>query len=92
MWSRKEEIKKSINIIQAYREVFETEAGQMVLIDLMKRCYINKPVTNVSVGKDSMMATAFFDGKRSAVLDIFKMIGADEVRLIELFNKVERDE
>ncbi len=82
---RKGRIKDALQTVQAYKTVFSSPDGQAVLIDLMKKCRVLEPVTDVGNGGGFSVVSAFYDGKRSAVLDVFKMLGYDESRLIELF-------
>ena len=72
--------------MNAYKAVFLTPAGQVVLADLAVKFRMLTPVTDVSGGTVS----AFFDGKRAAFLDILKMTACDERRLIDLLQQAER--
>ena len=82
---RKGKIKSALKIVQAYKTVFSSPDGRAVLIDLIKKCRVLDPVTDIGNGSGFSVVSAFYDGKRSAVLDVFKMIGYDENRLIDLF-------
>jgi len=77
-------IRRAQKTVAAYKTAFSGDAGQTVLIDLMEKCRVTEPVTE----KDPVVS-AFWDGKRCAVLDIFKMIGVDEMRLIKLLQQSE---
>lgn len=77
-------VKRAQKIVAAYKTVFSGDAGQTVLTDLMKKCFFTAAVTE----KDPVVS-AFNDGKRCAVLDIFKMVGFDEMKLIELLKQSE---
>ncbi len=79
-------IKRSQETIAAYKAVFDTEKGRIVLVDLMQKCFFSQAVTETN-----SVLSAFNDGKRCAVLDIFKMIGFDERKLIELLKQSEED-
>lgn len=77
-------IKRAQKVVEAYKTVFGSDKGRIVLTDLMKKCFVAEPVTD----KDPVVS-AFNDGKRCAVLDIFKMVGFDERNLIELLQQSE---
>ena len=77
-------IKRAQKVVEAYKTVFSTDKGRVVLIDLMNKCFVTEPVTD----KDPVVS-AFNDGKRCAVLDILKMVGFDERTLIELLQQSE---
>ena len=80
-------IKEAQKVVAAYKTVFSGDAGQTVLVDLMKKCFFTAAVTE----KDPVVS-AFNDGKRCAVLDIFKMVGFDETKLIELLKQSEEND
>lgn len=82
---RQRKIKDGLSLVQAYKNVFSSKEGQLVLTDLMRKCRILEPVTDVSSAGGFSVVSAFYDGKRAAVLDVFKMLGYSETRLIELF-------
>lgn len=86
IFSRQRKIKKALSLMNAYKAVFLTPAGQTVLVDLAVKCKMTAPVTDVSGGAVS----AFYDGKRAAFLDIMKMTACDERRLIDLLQQAER--
>lgn len=80
-------IKEAQKVAAAYKTVFSGDAGQTVLVDLMKKCFFTAAVTE----KDPVIS-AFNDGKRCAVVDILKMVGFDEMKLIELLKQSEEND
>jgi hypothetical protein len=75
--------------IRAYRRLFSTEDGQLVLDDLMKANFIGRTV----VGSD-VQHTYFNEGARSVILRIIQTCEMDEKQLkilIDQMNKPEED-
>jgi DNA/RNA-binding domain of Phe-tRNA-synthetase-like protein len=58
---------ESAKVINAYRRLFSTEDGQIVLKDLARSCFMNRSV----IGKDAN-DTYFNEGARSVILRIFE--------------------
>ena len=79
-------LKRAKRTVEAYKAVFGGDDGRVVLIDLMKKCHFGTAVTE----RDPVLS-AFNDGKRCAVLDILKMVGFDEGKLIELYKQREEN-
>lgn len=88
---KKKKISKALQLIQAYKAVFLSENGQAVLRDLADKCHMLSPVTDVSNPNGFSAASAFYDGKRAAFLDIIKMSACDEQMLIALLQETERN-
>lgn len=84
-------LKKALEVVQAYKAVFMSEDGQTVLKDLAVKCHMLAPVTDVSNPNGFTAASAFYDGKRAAFLDIIKMSQCNEARLIGLLQQTERN-
>lgn len=82
---RERKLKNAATLAQAYKTVFSSKEGEIVLIDLMRKCRVLQPVTDVTNANGFSVVSSFNDGKRAAVLDIFNMLGFAENRLIELF-------
>lgn len=80
-------VKRGQKVVAAYKTVFSGDAGQTVLVDLMQKCFFTAAVTE----KDPVIS-AFNDGKRCAVVDILKMVGFDEMKLIELLKQSEEND
>lgn len=76
-------------VARAYRRLFSTEDGKLVLEDLMKCNFIATP----SVGTDVHM-TYFNEGARSVVLRIIRTCNLEEKqleRMIAEMNKVDEE-
>lgn len=82
---------KAVRLIQAYKTVFSSEDGRLILQDLAEKCHMLSPVTNVSGSNGFSAVSAFYDGKRAAFLDIVKMSACDERKLVELLQETERN-
>jgi hypothetical protein len=63
-------------LIFAYKEIFESDKGQMVLRDLMQTFHVFN-----STMSDTPEETAYKEGERSVVLRIFKTINIDPSQL-----------
>ena len=57
---------------RAYAEVFESEAGMIVMNDLSRRCCMFEPTLDLNP-----TAMAFNDGRRSMLLHVIEMSNAD---------------
>lgn len=88
---KKKKISKALELVQAYKAVFLSENGQAVLRDLADKCHMLSPVTDVSNPNGFSAASAFYDGKRAAFLDIIKMSACDERKLVALLQETERN-
>ena len=64
---------------QDYRRTFDTEAGQRVLSDLMRRHF----VFSVTKVPGDATESAFNEGRRSVILDIMQTVGVDADRVME---------
>ena len=89
---KKKKTLKTIRLIQAYKSVFMSENAKIVLQDLARKCHMLSAVTDVSNPNGFSAASAFYDGKRAAFLDILKMSACDDQKLIALFQETERNE
>lgn len=92
LFSKRKKIEKTLELVRAYKAVFNSADGKAVLKDLAVKCRLTEPVTDVSNPSGFTAASAFYDGKRSAFLDIVKMSGFDEERLTELLLQTEGNE
>ena len=88
---KKRKAEKTLRLIQAYKAFFQSENGWLVLQDMADKCHMLSPVTDVSSPSGFSAASAFYDGKRAAFLDILKMSACDERRLVELLQETERN-
>lgn len=91
LFPRRNRMKKALQVIQAYKAVFLSKDGQLVLEDLAEKCKMLEPVTDVSNPNGFSVTSAFFDGKRAAFLDVVKMLGYKESQLVELLKDTERN-
>ena len=74
---------------ELYREVLDNPRGRELLIDLMKKFHVLRPVT---VSGDQY-TSAFNDGARSVVLSIMTIINKDHGHLLdELERAISKEE
>lgn len=73
--------------IQAYKQVFKSQQGEIILHDLMKSFSILKPV-NV----ENAQKAAYQEGQRSVVLAIMALMEYDEAALAREIEKVKQKE
>lgn len=73
---------KSLDLIRAYKNVFNSPEGQTVLFDLMKSCSFLK-ATYYS-GVDSMQIN---EGRRSVILDILGVLDRKEEDIIKFLHQ-----
>ena len=71
-----------LKVIKAYKDLFATENGKIVLADLIKEGFIFRNTFNGN--KDSML---FNEGKRNIVLYITSIINTDLKQLLETIEK-----
>ena len=73
----------ALRTIQAYKRVFSSEDGRIILKDMAKKCFVFEAVTTKD-GKDISM---FNDGKRAVFIDICNVLNFDETELIKLIKE-----
>lgn len=71
--------KKKNVIIYAYKRLFDTEDGKIVLKDLAKSCHFDTPTFD-----PDPYQSAFQEGERHLFLRIIRTINADPERLLEI--------
>lgn len=71
--------KEKNNISYAYKRLFSTEDGQIVLKDLMRAGHFDQP----SFDADPYL-TAFNEGERHLLLRIIRTINSDPEKLLQL--------
>jgi hypothetical protein len=71
------ESRKQIRVAQAYVELFESEAGQIVLNDLAARHGVMRTSMFAGEGADKALHMAFAEGERNVVLGIVERMGLD---------------
>jgi hypothetical protein len=69
-------------VVRAYREVFNSEAGQIVLEDMVKTFHVLN-----STYADNQNETYYREGERSVVIRILKTINVDPFKLQEMIKK-----
>jgi hypothetical protein len=79
--------RKKISIISAYKELFNTPLGRIVLFDLMKTHYMNSPVYDENV---NLMLLR--EGERNVVLRILSRMKVDVTQLLKNFDEIEKQE
>lgn len=72
--------------IQAYKRVFDSEDGKIILADLMKSCHY----LNSTFDKDPY-ETHFNEGARSVVVRILKTTNTSMDKLNEMLRKLEME-
>jgi hypothetical protein len=75
--------KRRDQLAEAYRAVFETPQGEIVLAHLAKTCHILEPS---AVAGDPHM-TYLHEGERRVVLSIMKMLGTDFSKLQQMMEE-----
>ena len=78
----KKQEKENLELVLAYRHVFATEMGKVVLADLIKR-YDMRPSFS-----DNALRMAFNEGERNVVLVILKALNIDEQQLQQRIKNV----
>ena len=73
--------------LNAYRRLFSTDDGQMVLKDLMKSCFVNRTV----IGRDAT-ETYYNEGMRSTVLRIIETANLTSDEIQNLSQSLMKDE
>lgn len=76
--SRRKRSEETFAKVQDYKEVFNTEAGKKVLLDLMREGHV---ISNTFQGDPHEMVYA--EGRRSIVLFILQIINTDMATLKE---------
>lgn len=82
-------VKKKLRLVDAYRSVFQTEAGKIVLADMAKKA----GMLDIPVQRTRSEDFSFWEGKRASVLEVMKVLKYDELKLIETLDKgIDEDE
>ena len=74
---------RQYNKIKAYKEVFQSEKGQIILEDLVASFSVMKPSFF-----DCPRKSAYKEGQKSVVLSILKVLDIDDLALIEEIKKI----
>jgi hypothetical protein len=75
--------RKQSDLVKAYRTVFNTPEGQLVLYNLMNEGYMLKPTHDPKSSEGGLKN----EGKRELVLHILHKIKTDPVQLLEKIRK-----
>lgn len=75
---------RKIDLISLYKEVFESDAGQQVLHDLMKSTLFFQTTFD-----SNPTVAAFNEGKRAMISDILNVLNKDPNKLYEQIRKQE---
>lgn len=78
---------KRVNKAIAYKQVFSTDAGKLVLSDLMSAHFM---LSNTHHGEKTH-ETAFNEGQRSVVIRILKFVQVDVTALRKYIEEIEDD-
>ena len=71
---------KTLDVIRAYKTVFNSSEGKIVLYDMMKVCGFRKSILHpepVIMGHN--------EGKRSVIIDIIEVLEKDEKTILDFF-------
>lgn len=79
---------KAVRLARAYKTLFNSKEGQLVLSDLLK---ISGYFSAVTAPRDGF-TTAFMDGRRALMTDILKRSNVSEKRVIKVLEKLEQGE
>jgi len=77
-----EYLNKKLDHSRAYKTVFGSEQGQLVLEDLAESCSVS---TTVFDGNPHIMS--FKEGRRSVILDILKALDMDESAIMDFYRQ-----
>ena len=72
---------KAIDIVRAYKNVFESADGKIVLYDLMQSCSYLKPTYIQGI-----QSIQINEGRRSVILDILDVMNRSEADLVKFIN------
>lgn len=73
--------RRTIRMVQAYKNVFESAEGRLVLADLMNKCFLGKTTFRGDVNEALVN-----EGARTTLLYIIGMLGMDMEQLMERIN------
>lgn len=79
-------VKDRANLIKSYQEVFKTEAGKEVILDLMEKGFILKPTYSNEDDRSCMLN----EGRRELVLYILDICNYDLKQVYDTIAKYEK--
>lgn len=74
---------KKLELVRAYKTVFKSLDGKIVLQDMMKQCNFTDATYSHGVNDLSMQIK---EGRRSVVLDILKILETSEEEILNIIN------
>lgn len=80
-------MKEKARVVRAYREIFNSEAGKVVLHDLAKSCHVYHSTMDANPNE-----LAYKEGERSVVLRIIRTLNIDPFELDRLMKKGQSEE
>lgn len=81
-------IKKKIRLWKAYRSLFNSEDGRLVLNDLLKVSGYFRPVTTAR----DVVSTAFLDGRRSMMTEVLRKTNISQERIARAYRELTKEE
>jgi len=86
MAKNKEVMDTLLKIKSAYKDAFATEAGQVVLDDLMKYCHMLGPTY-----RGDLDDTVYNEGMRNVVLYILSILNTDTAALRTRYENIQKE-
>lgn len=74
---------KDLDVVRAYKTVFNSVDGGRVMYDLMKSCSF----TTSTFSQGDALGMAHNEGRRSVLLDIIKVLNKDEADTLEFLKQ-----
>lgn len=87
--------RRKLRLAQAYRDVFSSENGRMVLADLLVQHGLYRPSMDPGASADGMagaLKTAFREGEKNVLLGLMYNINLDHQKLQDLLIEQAEDE
>lgn len=79
---------KSLSILEAYKRVFNSDDGKLILEDLSQKCFI----WDATVVPNDENTSSFNEGKRCVVIDIMKAVSFDTTNLIKIIERIQKND
>lgn len=79
--------RKTVRLASVYQELFRSQHGQEVLLHLIKNNFVLKSTIH-----ENPNVSAYYQGRRDAVLDILTMMKVDHSKLMDELEKMEKME
>lgn len=81
--------KAMVSHVEMYKNTFESQAGEEVLLDLLDRFYIMQPL--VRTKKIDSLDLAYNEGARNVILYILKQLNTDTRKLKKMIEQRHKD-